>query len=129
MHTGQCECGAVRFHFDHQISGFLACHCTQCRRISGMYWAGFDVAADKLIFDADEGLRWYSSSAWARRGFCAHCGSSLFYRLHEEGASYAVAPGAIDGPLGRQIAGHIFAADKGDYYEITDRLPQHKAAP
>ena len=33
--------------------------------------------------------------------------------------------GALDGPSGLKIEKHIFVADKGDYYDIVDDLPQH----
>ncbi|SFN58054.1 GFA family protein [Dokdonella immobilis] len=36
----------------------------------------------------------------------------------------AVAMGALDAPTGTRLAKHIFVADKGDYYEIKDGLPQ-----
>ena len=32
--------------------------------------------------------------------------------------------GAFDQPSGLKIAYHIFCADKGDFYDITDGLPQ-----
>ena len=33
--------------------------------------------------------------------------------------------GALDTPTGTQLAIHIFVAEKGDYYDITDGLPQN----
>jgi hypothetical protein len=33
--------------------------------------------------------------------------------------------GALDTPTGAKIALHIFAAEKGDYYDIPDGEPQH----
>ncbi len=48
--------------------------------------------------------------------------------LNIEGGSdrseIAVAMGALDGPTGTHLHLHIFTADKGDYYEIADGLPQ-----
>jgi hypothetical protein len=38
----------------------------------------------------------------------------------------AIAMGAFDGPTQAQLAHHIFVADKGDYYEIADGLPQNQ---
>ena len=38
----------------------------------------------------------------------------------------AVAMGAIDAPTGTHIEKHIYVADKGDYYEIRDGLPQNE---
>jgi hypothetical protein len=32
--------------------------------------------------------------------------------------------GAFGKPTGTHIEKHIFVADKGDYYDITDGLPQ-----
>lgn len=33
--------------------------------------------------------------------------------------------GAFDTPTNTRLAMHIFVADKGDYYDITDGLPQN----
>lgn len=32
--------------------------------------------------------------------------------------------GTLDSPTGLSVTGHIFCADKGDYYEIPADLPQ-----
>ncbi len=34
--------------------------------------------------------------------------------------------GAFDTPTGTHLTKHIFVADKGDYYEISDGLPQNQ---
>lgn len=72
---------------------------------------------------AEETLRWYQSSATARRGFCAHCGSFLFWEATDSD-KIDIAMGAFDGPTGTPLDRHIFVADKGDYYTIADGLPQ-----
>jgi hypothetical protein len=36
----------------------------------------------------------------------------------------AIAMGAFDTPTSTHLEKHIFVADKGDCYDITDRLPQ-----
>jgi hypothetical protein len=67
----------------------------------------------------DEGLKWYRSSEEAERGFCGVCGSTLFWQ--GTGRNYiAIAAGTIDGETGVKTEGHIFCADKGDYYDIMD---------
>jgi hypothetical protein len=70
-------------------------------------------------------LKWFRSSETARRGFCGGCGSVLFWK--GDGLDYiAIAAGSIDGELGVPLAGHIFCASAGDYYEIAGgefRLP------
>jgi len=37
----------------------------------------------------------------------------------------AVAMGAFDTPTSTYLEKHIFVAEKGDYYEIRDDLPQN----
>ena len=61
-------------------------------------------------------------SAGALRGFCTGCGSSLYFRASD--GAFSVEAGAVDGPTGSRLAGHIHMADAGDYYVLDDGLPQ-----
>ncbi len=82
---------------------------------------------DALKFSNDTSLTWYRASNYARRGFCNKCGSSLFWhgdKLDGHKDRIAIALGALDAPTGLALTEHIFVADKGDYYEIADGLPQ-----
>ena len=122
---GSCLCGAVAFEVDKIPESYRACHCNACRKSGGHYWSAFSVANDDFRFTEDRGLKWYRSSDWAERGFCKECGASLFFKpLGKE--NIEVAPGSIDGPTGTMLAGHIFVAFKGDYYELADGLPQRQ---
>ncbi|WP_417687557.1 GFA family protein [Roseibium sp.] len=123
MIKGSCDCGKVAFSADNESDKVTICHCSQCRRTSGHQWAATQAAATTLEFSCDEGLQWYESSNWAKRGFCKFCGSSLFYRMNNE-SSVSIAAGCVDSPTGLKVTKHIFVADKGDYYDITDGLPQ-----
>ena len=124
MHRGACLCGAVTFEVDGPLAPPDACHCTKCRKHSGHYFASTDVAKDRLRVSGVAHLRWYQSSEKVRRGFCGTCGSSLFFDPpHLDWIG--VAMGAFDSPTQTQLELHIFVADKGDYYEIADGLPQN----
>ncbi len=116
--TGQCLCGAIRFRGRSAPDPDLrACHCSQCRRWSGHVWASFDT--ETLTFESADSLRWFASSETAERGFCATCGSSLFWRS-KGSDTIEVAPGALNLPTGLRLAGHIFTAFKGDYYNLPE---------
>lgn len=123
MQTGSCECGAVAFETHGPLRAVSACHCTQCRKTSGHYWAATAVAKDKLVMTREDGLVWYQSSDAARRGFCKNCGSSVFY--DREGRDIiSIGAGTMDGDAGMALERHIFCADKGAYYDINDDVPQ-----
>lgn len=117
-HSGGCLCGRVRWKVRGELRPIVACHCTQCRRTTGHFGAFTGAAHDDFAIEATDSLSWYRSSETATRGFCASCGSFLFWQ--SDGASrISIAAGSIDGQSGLTITKHIFCADKGDYYEIT----------
>ncbi|AJE47640.1 GFA family protein [Celeribacter indicus] len=122
MVRGRCDCGGVRFELPAVRDTVILCHCSQCRRISGHVWASTEAPFDSLTFIAGDSLRWYASSDRATRGFCATCGSSLFYRRNGA-AGLAIAAGCLEDTTGMRIGKHIFVADKGDYYPRPEDAP------
>lgn len=124
MQKGRCECGAVAFEITGKLTPPSACHCSQCRRLSGHVWAGTWVLLGDLKFTRQDGLKWFASSDWAQRGFCGECGASLFYRRNADADRLSVGVGCLEAPTGLSLGRHIYMADKGDYYDVTDDLPQ-----
>lgn len=126
--SGRCMCGAVAFECRAEGDKVHACHCGQCRQWSGHLWASLNVPFASLKFQAgEESVGWHRSSDYARRGFCKECGSALFWhadKLDEHKATIAIAAGAVNAPTQLKMSEHIFVADKGDYYDIADGLPQ-----
>ena len=123
MHTGGCLCGGVRYEIRGELRGVIACHCSQCRRTSGHHSAMTSAPNARLSLTAAATLVWYRSSPSAERGFCGACGSNLFWRPSGQSRT-SIAAGTLDTPTGIAIERHIFAAEKSDYYEITDALPK-----
>lgn len=126
-HRGGCLCGAVSYEIGGPIGDSVACHCSQCRKWSGHYWSSSQALSGALRIVEDRGLRWFRSSATAKRGFCVECGSSLFWELDGEG-KISVSSGTLEAPTGTGTKKHIFVADKGDYYDIcAHELPPEGA--
>ena len=123
--TGGCLCGAVRYSVTAALRPVIYCHCRQCRRTSGHHVAATSAPRDAIRIEGEP--VWYVSSSTARRGFCGTCGSNLFW---DGGASttLSIFAGTLDDASGLAAAGHIFCADKGEYYEITDGLPRAEQA-
>ncbi len=129
--SGKCLCGAVAFEAARDRDTVEACHCGQCRRWSGAYWMSVNVPYASLEFTRGEDkVGWFRSSDLARRGFCKECGSALFWQADkhpDHRQRIAIGAGALEAPTGVKLAEHIFVADKGDYYDIADGLPQKDA--
>ena len=118
---GSCNCGGVTFEVTGKTWSASSCHCGQCRKQSGNYWASTCVAQSDIEILGN--VSWFAASDTARRGFCPTCGCFLFWQ-HNDETSLSFSLGAIDGPSGLRIEKHIFVADKGDYYHIADGVPQ-----
>ena len=123
MVSSTCLCGLFTTTVEGPFGDVRYCHCSQCRRTSGHMWAATHAAFDSLTFQSDATLTWYTSSDWAKRGFCNACGASLFYRINDN-EGIGIAPGCLDGAENLTIGKHIFVKDKADYYEIGDGKPQ-----
>ncbi len=123
--SGTCLCGECRFTLPGPAGDVTACHCTQCRRLSGHYSASFDADEGNVAWQARTRLSEYATPGGGRRGFCAGCGSSLYFRAAD--GAFSVEAGSIAGPIGGRLVGHIFTAEKGDYYALDDGLPQFPA--
>ena len=117
--TGSCLCGQIAFSTTHDLGSVTACHCTQCRKSTGHFAAATPALWDSITLNGK--VTWYASSVTGRRGFCGACGSYLFW---EEGDGLAnIMAGSLDDETGLRMDGHIFYADRGDYYRASDGLP------
>jgi len=122
MRKGGCLCGAVTYQVRGRMRPVLNCHCRQCAR-----WTGYSVMATaarsgNIAIKGEDNISWYLSSDWAERGFCAVCGSNLFWRMPESG-EISIMAGTLTPPTGLRIAAHIFVDDNSDYCEIRDDVP------
>ena len=129
--TGRCLCGAVAYEVRGPVRDVVLCHCEECRRWTGNAGAFAAARRAELVLLEQRGLRWAPSPASdrrARRGFCAECGSSLFWEP-AEGATVSIAAGTLDPPTGLRVAGPWYARQAGDWYALPeDGLPRDDAS-
>ncbi len=124
MHKASCLCGAVRFEVTGDLPPVEGCHCSMCRKVTSHFLASIDVPRERVAIEGGDKVTWYRSSEKVRRGFCSICGSVLFFDpIYRDWIGLAM--GAFEKPTNTKLAKHIFVADKGDYYELGDGLPQN----
>jgi hypothetical protein len=122
---GSCLCGVVTFSVSSPLGDPVACHCSKCRKSSGHYDASTSVPKTDLVIAGFDKITWFQSSEKVRRGFCSCCGSRLFFEpVFRDWIGISM--GAFDELTQVKLAMHIFVADKGDYYDLTDGLPQNQ---
>jgi len=124
--TGGCLCGGVRYRIDGDCRDIICCHCENCRRTHGHVAAYTALDQSALTLVSAHTLQWFhDASPDTYRGFCNRCGSSLFWDARDGRKRISVAAGSLDDSGSLQIIGHIFAAEAGSYYEISDDLPRY----
>jgi len=122
VRTGGCLCGAVRYEATGALRDVVVCHCRMCRKAHGHVGAYTASARDALRLVETRGLKWYRSSAQARRGFCSECGATLFWD-GEGRDTMSIAAGTLDEPTGLATALQIHVASAGDYYAVDASTP------
>lgn len=126
-HSGGCLCGAVRYAARGPLRDVVYCHCGQCRRQTGLYYAATAVDKADLTIADDSALRWFAASDYAVRGFCATCGSALFWKAHAA-SHIAILAGSLDDPSSLKAASHICTEGRPAFYALCDGLPQYPHA-
>lgn len=116
---GACLCGTVRFTAASTDNHVGACHCGMCRKWGGGPLLAVDCGND-VKFDGEESIGVYASSDWAERGFCARCGSHLFYRLKDSG-QYMIPIGLFD-EIGTPVFDRqVFIDSKPGWYDFANQ--------
>ncbi len=125
LQQGSCLCQAVRFYLK-KPRYVVNCHCSECRKFHGNYAAYTHVnTADIHLFGADQ-LKWYQQTDnQARRGWCQHCGASLFWQ--KDSHSMCVAAGALTTPTHLNTTRNIYVENASDYYEIDANTDWYSA--
>ena len=96
--TGGCQCGAVRYASAQLMDNAHICHCRMCQKAMGNLFAALVGAPnDTLIWTRGQPAT-FASSDLAERGFCARCGTPLFYRA-VGGTRTGLTIGSLDDPM------------------------------
>ncbi len=124
--TGGCLCGAIRYESTEPPNWVVYCHCRICQQAhGGLYDVGVEFPGEAFRFTKGEAT-YYQSSPWAKRGFCANCGSPVDH-LYVDDADPIVFIGTLDHPEDwPPDYGHGGIESKVPWHVISDDLPQRR---
>jgi hypothetical protein len=127
--SGGCLCGGVRYQLTGACRDIINCHCENCRRTHGHIAAYTSVNRSDLALVNQQTLRWYhDESPDAYRGFCNHCGASLFWDARDDRDKVAVSAGSLDDSGELKTIGHVYVSEAAKYYQINDELPRFETS-
>ena len=120
--TGGCLCGAVRYEASEAPYDVGFCHCRMCQRAFGQGSGNFALFGKGIVRFTKGEPKYYKSSAWSERGFCANCGSPLGMR---DEAGHGLLVGTLDYPEEwPPVSGHSGIESRIPWDVIHDDLPQ-----
>lgn len=128
-YSGGCQCGAVRYTARGVPVLASICHCRMCRHASAapaVGWATF--AESDVRFDQGR-PRIYASSAEARRGFCAECGTQISFTASFMPGLIDLTLCSLDDPESIAPTLHIWHSRHLSWSEFADDLPRLAEAP
>lgn len=122
IHTGGCQCGAIRFRVSGPLKDSSICHCRMCQKAFGAYYAPL-VSVRGTDFEWTRGTRKiFRSSSVVSRGFCADCGTPLTYEAPD---GMAVTAGAFDDPAALPPVTQFGTEGKIAFVDHLHELPGH----
>jgi hypothetical protein len=130
--AGSCLCGAVAFAATTLPRRIVNYYCSLCRRSrAAAFSSTLLVPRDVFHWSGGEArVRSYALPAPRQYGtdFCVDCGSIV--PTAAPGSPTAMLPaGAIDTPLPRLPAVHLYVGSKAPWYDIVDAWPQFAELP
>jgi hypothetical protein len=130
MARGECNCGAVQFEIDADLSSVFVCHCSICRRSTGSSGiAVVLVPCDRFrwVRGQEHVATWQKPNTSWQTWFCRVCGSRV--PGENDPTRMFVPAGCItDGGDALKVAHHIWVGSKAVWDEIGDDGRQHAEA-
>lgn len=116
--TGRCLCGNVSYSATFSSDRFATCYCKMCQRWSSGAFMGVHTETFELT-SPEESLTVFQSSDWATRGFCATCGSNIYYHAPQFGGP-SVALGSLDDTDGLHVRMQLFIDRKPEGFALAN---------
>ncbi|MBQ4809738.1 aldehyde-activating protein [Pseudoalteromonas luteoviolacea] len=125
---GGCNCKAVSFEFKVNASAIYMCHCSICRRATGVNGVAVMIAS-KTDFKWCSGTRYIKT--WRKPehdwvcSFCTECGSSLPGENDDQRMYIPAGLVSNEYLQGIRVTHHLWVESKACWDEIGDDGKQH----
>jgi len=130
-----CQCGQVSYKLHKPPTLVVACHCTECQKLStSPFSLTAVVSADTIEFSGEmnEWSRVAASGNTNTAKFCSGCGNRVY---HFNPASPAVIklklkPVNIDETINDfKPTAHVWVSEKVDWYQLPDDVKAYDTQP
>ncbi|XOV83934.1 MAG: GFA family protein [bacterium] len=128
--SGECNCGAVAFEINTDVSSIFVCHCSICRRATGSNGIAV-IVIDNDVFSWIRGetniATWKKPDADWQTWFCKDCGSPV-PGVNDRTRMFVPAGLLSPGGPALTVRHHIWVGSKASWDEIGDDGKRHEGA-
>lgn len=124
--SGGCLCGEVRYEADVDDDEAYLCHCRMCQRAGGSVSLAMKTIP-KVARRWQGEPAWYASSPFARRPFCAKCGTALGFE-YGDSDKCDITIGSLDDPSPFRPTSHFAVESRCEAWLDTSGLPGMRSA-
>jgi hypothetical protein len=124
---GECNCGAVRFAIDADLSGVFVCHCSICRRATGSNGIAVVIVPNgqfHWIQGEEHVTKWAKPNTSWEIFFCSICGSPVPGQ-NDANTMFVPAGTLSEGGETLKVIHHVWVNSKAVWDEIGDSGKQH----
>ena len=130
--SGSCLCSAVSYEVSGPLRPVWQCHCRRCQKTTGNFMAASSALAADITVEQFDALRWYSpdDDPNVAYGFCRRCGSSLFWRVVDQGGepeAWSICAGTLDDGVALSTEA-IWFSDRAAPHTHLDPAARHLPA-
>ena len=132
-YTGGCQCGDIRYAITGEPQLTVACHCTDCQRLSGSAFGMTLVVAEADFRLVQGDVETWSSVSEAGRGklgaFCPRCGNRIYHKSEWRRNTVSIKPGTLDDTSWLEPDMHIWTRSKQPWVVIPEGVESHEKQP
>lgn len=122
LHTGGCQCGAVRYALYAEPEDVHLCHCRMCQKAVGNAFAALAPIRLQAFAWTRGAPALFRSSTIVDRGYCSRCGTPLSFQ-YVDGDRIDVTIGSLDQPDRVPPACHYGTESRLHWLRHIDDLP------
>ena len=130
--VGSCQCGNIRYQVTGDPLVAIACHCNDCRKLSGSAFSTvLVVKAEDLTVEGTLKL-WERATDTGRRShayFCPDCGNRIYHQDPDKPHIIRLRSGSLDQPEIPEPLIHVFAERKQSWLRFAEGAIKYDRQP
>ena len=127
MAQGECNCGAIQFAIEADLSGVFVCHCSICRRFTGSNGIAVVLVSNdqfRWVRGQEHIATWTKPNTSWQSWFCKVCGSAVPGE-NDQTRMFVPAGSITQGGDALRVVHHVWVGSKAVWDEIGDSGRQH----